>query len=76
MSKFESGVKSYIDGTATVTIHFPVDMQGKAHINCYQCKLFSRNNGVCQLTKEVSEYPSMYVGSNCPLDILNGRKED
>lgn len=74
MSKFESGVKSYIDGTATVTIHFPVDMQGKAHINCYQCKLFSRNNGICQLTKEVSEYPSQYVGSNCPLDIFDGKE--
>ncbi len=67
--KFESGVKSYIDGTATVTIHFPVDMQGKAHINCYQCKLFSRNNGVCQLTKEICEFPDKYIGSQCPLDI-------
>ena len=76
IGKFASGVSDYIHAKATIDIFFPVDKQGKAHINCYQCKMFSRNNGVCQLTKEVSEYPSMYVGSNCPLDILNGRKED
>ena len=31
--------------------------------------IFSRNNGICQLTKEVSEYPTKYIGSRCPLNF-------
>lgn len=67
MANFESGVKSYITGECVVKIHFPVDFKDNAEINCYQCKMFSRNTGVCQLTKEISEYPTKYRGSRCPL---------
>lgn len=69
MSNFENGVKSYIKGRAVVEVNFPVDWKDNADISCYQCKFFSRNNGVCQLTKEVSEYPQKYVGGHCPLEI-------
>ena len=69
MANFESGVKEYIKGKYTVTIHFPVDFKGNADICCYQCPMFSRNNGICQLTKAVSEYPQKYVGSCCPLEL-------
>jgi hypothetical protein len=68
LANFESGVKSYITAKAVVKVTFPVDFKGNASINCMQCKFFSRNTGVCQLTKEVVEYPSMYVGSCCPLE--------
>ena len=67
MANFESGVKGYIMGECNVKIFFPVDFRDNADVNCYQCKLFSRNTGVCQITKEVSEYPTKYIGSNCPL---------
>ena len=67
MAEFSSGVKAYITGECVVKIHFPVDFKDNADVNCYQCKMFSRNNGICQLTKEVSEYPTKYRGSRCPL---------
>ena len=67
MADFSSGVKAYITGKCEVQIHFPVDFKDNAEINCYQCKMFSRNTGICQLTKEISEYPTKYRGSRCPL---------
>ena len=75
MPNFESGVKSYITGECVVKIHFPVDFKDNADVCCYQCKMFSRNNGICQLTKEVSEYPTKYRGSRCPL-VFDGEIKD
>jgi hypothetical protein len=75
MADFSSGVKAYLTGECTVKIHFPVDFKGNADVCCYQCKMFSRNTGVCQLTKEISEYPTKYIGSNCPLDFDGEIKE-
>ncbi len=69
MPNFESGVKSYVIGIATVRVNFPVDFKDNADVCCYQCHFFSRNNGVCQLNKEVVAYPQKYVGANCPLEI-------
>ena len=69
MPNFESGVKRYITGYAVVEVHFPVDFKDNADINCYQCRFFSRNNGICQLNKEVVAYPQKYVGATCPLMI-------
>lgn len=69
MANFDSGVAKYIKGQATVTVNFPVDFKGSCDVSCYQCKFFSRNNGVCQLNKEVVAYPQKYVGQNCPLKI-------
>lgn len=74
MANFESGVKTYITATCEVVVKFPVDWKNNPDISCNQCKFFSRNNGVCQLTKEISEYPLRYVGSNCPL-ILKEKEE-
>lgn len=65
----ENGVKEYIKGTCEVQVYFPVNAQGKAEINCNLCKFFSRASGICYLTKEVSEYPSKYIGSHCPLEF-------
>jgi hypothetical protein len=69
MADFSSGVKAYITGECVIKIRFPVDFKNNIEVNCYQCKMFSRNTGVCQLTKEVSEYPTKYRGSNCPLEF-------
>ena len=80
MPCFESGVKAYITGECVIKIHFPVDFKDNAEINCYQCKMFSRNNGICRLTKEISEYPTKYISSTCPLEfsgeIIKLRKEE
>ena len=75
MADFSSGVKAYITGECVVKIHFPVDFKDNADVNCYQCNMFSRNNGICQLTKEVSEYPTKYIGSRCPLNFDGEIKE-
>ena len=79
MLNFEDGVKGYIQGECTVRILFPVTHSGSADVCCYQCKMFSRSSGICQLTKEVSEYPTKYKGSHCPLrfdgEIINIIKE-
>ena len=69
MPNFENGVKRYIEGVAEIRVFFPVDWRDNPDISCRQCKFFSRTHGVCQLTKEVSEYPDKYVGSHCPLII-------
>lgn len=70
MANFDSGVKRFIKAQATVTVYFPVDMKDRAGVNCYLCKFFSRQTGMCQLTKEISEYPQKYIGSHCPLDVI------
>ena len=75
MADFTDGVYSYIKATAYVTNYFPMDSKGNADISCYQCRFFSRNNGVCQLTKEVSEYPTKHMGSKCPLNFSGEIKE-
>lgn len=67
MPDFDSGVSSYIKAQATVTVFFPVDYRGNADISCQQCQFFSRNTGICQLTKDIVAYPNRYVGSSCPL---------
>ena len=71
MANFESGVSKYIKATATVEVGFPVDNRGNADISCHQCEFFSRQSGICQLTKKISEYPQRYVGSHCPLNIID-----
>lgn len=80
MANFDDGVKGYIVGECTIKVHFPVDWKDSVDVNCYQCKFFSRNNGICQLTKQISEYPTKYIGSNCPLhfdgEIKKTKKED
>lgn len=69
MNEFESGVKGFVHGYAVVEMFFPIDLQGKKHVNCNQCKFFSRNNGMCQLNKEMVAFPQHYRGANCPLEI-------
>lgn len=67
MPDFETGVTSYINCTANIRVHFPVDKRGNAAINCKQCPYLFSNERMCQLNKQPVEYPSQYVGSNCPL---------
>ena len=66
---FESGVKSYIRGRATVEVNFPVDLKGNADINCSQCFFFREASRRCGLTGQISAYPTKYVGDSCPLEM-------
>lgn len=67
--RFESGVSKYVEGKATVNVFFPVDGHGCADCSCQQCRFYQPNSRKCALTGEISEYPSKYVGSHCPLRI-------
>ena len=71
MADFSSGVKRYVKAVAVIEVSFPVDFKDSMDVNCYQCKFFSRQSGICQLTKEISEYPQKYIGSHCPLEFIN-----
>lgn len=75
MADLSSGVKAYLIGGCNVQVHFPIDWKGNADVSCYQCPLFSRNNGICQITKEISEYPTKHRGSKCPLTFDGEIKE-
>lgn len=67
MANFESGVARYIKAAAAVEVNFPVDFKGNADISCKQCPFFSPSRRICQLNKQICEYPDRNVGSNCPL---------
>ena len=71
MADFSSGVKRYVKAVAVVEVSFPVDFKDSMDVNCYQCDFFSRQSGICQLTKKVSEYPQKYIGSHCPLEFID-----
>ena len=64
---FESGVKAYVIGTATVENPFPVNWRGEPDVRCEMCRFFSRSGHICRLNQELVEYPEKYIGSRCPL---------
>ena len=68
MANFETGISSYIEATATVTVFFPVDTKGKADICCRQCYYFRTSSRSCALNGEICSYPDHYVGPACPLE--------
>lgn len=67
MPNFEHGVSRYIHATATVGVHFPVDLKGNPDVSCHQCPFFKRNYRACALNGEICEYPDKFIGSMCPL---------
>lgn len=68
MPDFDSGVKAYVTGVATVYVHFPVSWKGDEDISCKQCRFFRVTSRSCALNDEVCEYPEKFVGSKCPLE--------
>lgn len=66
MADFTDGVKDYVIATAVIKNFFPIDLKGNADISCYQCRFFSRNSGICQITKEITPFPQRFIGMNCP----------
>lgn len=68
-----NGVKSFIDGTATVVVHFPVDWQGRSFVCCVQCPYLSSSKRYCQLNQRPVQFPERYIGYDCPLNLKNKR---
>lgn len=68
-ANFDSGVKSFITGECTITVHFPVDWKDRADVSCMQCPYLSSNERMCQLNKMPVQYPKQFVGFDCPLEI-------
>ena len=73
MADFTDGVKRYIKAQGIITNYFPVDFKDNEDRSCYQCDHFSRNQGICLVTKEVTPYPQKFVGRMCP---FMGNEED
>lgn len=69
MPTFETGVKSYIVGTATIEVFFPVNWRGEPDVRCELCKFYSRSGHACRINNQVVEYPEKYIGSQCPLNF-------
>lgn len=76
MANFYSGVSKYIIARATVEVGFPVDFNGNASVCCYMCQFFRRTYSTCGLTGDVVAYPQKYVGDTCPLEPVEGTKEE
>lgn len=69
MADFSSGVKSFIVGKCTITVNFPINWKDSADVSCIQCPYLSSNERVCQLNKQVVQYPKQYIGYDCPLEF-------
>lgn len=69
MPNFDSGVASYVHGTATVEVWFPVDDKGRADVSCKQCRYFRVSSNSCALNGEMCAYPTKFVGAWCPLQL-------
>lgn len=68
MANFESGVKGYVKGKATVEVYFPIDWRGSVEIACKHCQFFVKANMRCGLNQSIVNFPEKYVGDNCPLE--------
>lgn len=75
MGKFDSGVARYIKTRATVTVSFPVSWRGSADISCKHCPYYIRATQRCALNQAVVNYPEQYVGSDCPLELIEEEQE-
>ena len=68
---FETNVYGYKYVSATVTVHFPVDRNGRVDARCVLCPKYRYSSRRCGLNEAICEYPEKYVGSECPfLDRL------
>lgn len=75
MADFEDGISDYIHAQATVKMSFPVDFRGNVYCCCEQCRFYSPSARRCNLTGSVVQFPTKYVGGDCPLEIIDDRKE-
>ncbi len=76
MANFDTGVSRYIKTRAVVEVAFPVDWRGSVEIACKHCPFYVRATQRCALNQAVVNFPEKYVGSECPLEIIEEVKED
>ena len=68
MGKFDSGIKAFVTGVATVYVNFPVNWKDEADVSCKQCRFFRTTSRSCALNDCVCAYPEKYVAAECPLE--------
>ena len=73
---FDNGVKEYVKAYAVVEVNFPVSWKGKREIACKHCPYYVRATQRCALNQQVVNYPEEYVGTACPLEIVEEEKEE
>lgn len=76
MAVFHSGVSGYVVGQGAIINHFPVDLNGVAHICCGYCDFYSGQSRKCRITGEIIYKPDTYVGNRCPLSAGENHKEE
>jgi hypothetical protein len=75
MANFDTGVSRYIKTRAVVEVGFPVDWRGNVDISCKHCPFLIRTGQRCGLTQSIVNYPERYVGSDCPLELVESEEE-
>ena len=75
MANFDTGIARFIKTRAVVEVGFPVDWRGSIEIACKHCPFYVRATQRCALNQEIVNYPERYVGSSCPLEIVEEEKE-
>lgn len=68
----EHGIREFVTATAQVTVHFPIDWNGRKYIRCSMCQFLSSNSRMCQLNKAPVHFPEKEIGPWCPLNIKEG----
>lgn len=66
---YDSGVRSYIVGIATVKSYFPVDARGNEDVTCVHCEFYRDSSRRCSLTGKVSDYPNRGPAATCPMSF-------
>ena len=70
MPCFDDGVKRFIKTRAIVYTSFPVDWRNNPAIACKHCNFFVRATNRCGLNQQIVNFPDLYVGSECPLELI------
>lgn len=76
LPRIDSGVASYIKGRATVEMFFPVDLRGNSCVCCELCRFYRPNSRRCSLNDSVCEFPSKYIGGQCPLEFEEAKPDE
>lgn len=67
--RLDSGVTAYVRGTCTVEAFFPIDRNGNPYVCCELCPYYRPNSHRCALNGELAEFPSKFIGGQCPLQF-------
>lgn len=74
--RFGSGVYGYVDGRATITVHFPVDKRGEPDISCKQCPFYYISTRTCGITKNIVPWGEHFIAPTCPLKFNDEDEEN